>query len=112
MCSSDLCLDDIPRKGMFDGVVGVTLEGIPDQILKWKGDVPRLAGMEIPEGADLPSVHQIGGPSMGPRRLWYFVRDARGEQVPRVVVAVAVVHFYVGTVCDYGPILADLIEGV
>ena len=68
--------------------------------------------MEIPEAADLPSVYQICGPPMGPRRFWYFVRDARREEMPRVVIAIAIVRFYAGAVCDYGPILADLIEGV
>src|SRR6266576_3418234 len=50
-------LNDISRKGMIDRVVSVALEGVPDRILKRQSDIPRLAGMEIPEATDLPSVH-------------------------------------------------------
>src|SRR4029077_2966328 len=80
-------LDDISRERVVDRVVAVALEGIPDQILKLKSDVPRLARMEIPQAADLPSVHQIAEPPMGPRRLGHLVANACGEEMPRIVIA-------------------------
>src|SRR6267154_754658 len=97
---------------MVHGEVAIAFEGIPDQILARKSDVPRLPGMEIPQAANLPSVHQIARPPGGPRRLWHIVADACGEEMPSIVVAIAVVHLDVGAVCHRGTVLANLIQRV
>src|SRR6266576_638487 len=68
--------------------------------------------MEVPQTAYLPTIDEAFGPSMRPRSLGHVVGNARGERVPSIVVAVAIVDFDVGTVRDYGPVLADLVERV
>src|SRR6266576_1096910 len=97
---------------MVDRVVGITLERVSDQVCQWQRNVPWLAGMEIPEAANLPAVRQITGPPMGPRGLGYVVAEACGEEMPGIVITVAIVNLDVGAVRDHAAVLADLVKGV
>src|SRR5260370_37640607 len=70
----------------------------------------RSARMEIPQAADLPSIHQVARPPGGPRRLGHIVGDVCGEEVPGIVVAVSVCHLDVGDVGGHSAVLAHLTE--